>query len=140
VGKFNMTQEEVPILADKFYCDGRGPELIKVHWAYSGHTLRAIEFVNPNETDTKHLFFVGVQVAMFTPEEVINYENLNQLWQISRPAGILCLGKSAWLKSYNQRHLERCAHYQVMFYDDLLDVICESIEIREGSYLGGVVR
>jgi len=74
---------------------------------------------------------------MFTPEEVINYKTLHSAWAMYRGAGIICLGKSAWLNSFSPQHLEKCLHYQLMFYDDLLDVICEKIEAREGSYLAG---
>jgi hypothetical protein len=72
---------------------------------------------------------------MFTPEEVINYKALNPAWPTLRPAGILCLGKSAWLNSFSPQHLDDCSHYQVVFYDELLDVICENIEVRKGEYL-----
>ncbi|MFL7869866.1 MAG: hypothetical protein AB8I58_13625, partial [Anaerolineales bacterium] len=121
---------------DEFYCEGRGPELHKVHWAFSGHTLRAIDFMNPDESESRHLFFTGVQVVMITPEEVINYETVDQRWIDFRPAGILDLGKSLWLESFSPQHLEKCFHYQIMFYDELFDVICEGIEVREGSYSG----
>src|SRR5690349_17737568 len=109
-----MTQNKIaPILTDSFYGEGRGPELVKVHWAYSGHTLRAIDFLNPDDTQPKHLFFTGVQVFMLTPEEVINYPILDPAWQTYRGAGIICLGKSAWLNSFDPRHLEKCLHYQL---------------------------
>lgn len=123
------------ILTEKFYCEGRGPESLQYHWAYSGRILRAIDFINPDETKRRHLLFSGVQVFMVTGEEVINYTSVNPLWRTTRRAGILCLGKSAWLESFSPRHLEKCVHYQIMFYDELLDIICESIEVREGGYL-----
>jgi hypothetical protein len=124
-----------PVIIDNFYTDGRGPELIKVHWALSGATLKAIDFINPDKTELMHLFFTKVQVLMFTPEEVINYVMLNPAWKIYRSVGIICLGKSSWLNSFSPRHLEKCLHYQIMFYDELLDVICEKIEVRDGGYL-----
>ena len=122
-----------PYLIDKFTNDGRGPVLEKVHWAYNGATLRAIDFQNLDDK-LQYLFFVGVQVFMFTPEEVINYITISPLWRENRKAGIICLGKSEWLKSFSPRHLDKCNHYQIMFYDELLDVICEGIEVRDGSY------
>jgi hypothetical protein len=75
-----------------------------------------------------------MQVFMFTPEEVINYQTLSPIWQQNRKVGIVCLGKSSWLKSFSPRHLDSCAHYQLMFYDDLVDVICEGLKIKEGGY------
>ena len=122
-----------PYLVEEFTMDGRGPVLEKVHWAYNGATLRAIDFQNLDD-EIQHLFFTGVQVFMFTPEEVINYPTINQLWSENRKAGIICLGKSEWLQSFSPRHLDKCNHYQIMFYDELLDVICENVEVRNGSY------
>jgi hypothetical protein len=72
---------------------------------------------------------------MFTPEEVINYTFINRNWANFRTAGILDLGKSSWMNSFSPQHLGKCARYQIMFYDELLDVICENIEVREGIYL-----
>lgn len=129
-----MQEEGKPVLIEKFYCEGRGPELTRIHWAYSGRILRAIDYINPDEAEPKHLFFIGVQVFMITPEEVIDYRNLSNSWHTFRPAGILCFGKSLWLKTFSPQHLEKCSHYQIMFYDELLDIICENIEVREGVY------
>ena len=64
--------EAGPYLVDEFAKDGRGPVLEKVHWAYNGATLRAIDFLNMDD-ELQHLFFTGVQVFMITPEEVVNY-------------------------------------------------------------------
>lgn len=122
-----------PYLVDEFSTDGRGPVLEKVHWAYNGKTLQAIDFLNMDD-ELKHLFFTGVQVFMFTPEEVINYTIVSDLWSKNRKAGMICLGKSEWLNSFSSRHLDKCNHYQIMFYDELLDVLCEQVEVRDGSY------
>jgi hypothetical protein len=130
-----MQDDAKPFLAEKFYAEGRGPESLYVSWANSGRVLRAVDFQYPDESKIHHLFFTGVQVVMFTPEEVIDYRSLNPTWSIVRPAGILCLGKSAWLRSFSQQHLGNCSHFQIMFYDELLDVICENIEVRDGEYL-----
>jgi hypothetical protein len=135
-----MQKAVKPFLPEKFYCEGRGPESLSVSWANSGRVLRAVDFQNPDASEVQHLYFTGVQVFMFTPEEVINYETLDPAWSTFRPAGILCLGKSAWLKFFAQQHLQKCAHYQIMFYDELLDIICENLEVRGGSYLSSKRR
>lgn len=122
-----------PYLVDAFTKEGRGPVAEKVSWANNGATLRAIDFLNMDD-ELQHIFFTGVQVFMFTPEEVINYATLSPLWSENRKAGIICLGKSEWLNSFSSRHLDQCSHYQVMFYDQLLDVICEDLEVRSGSF------
>jgi len=129
-----MDQDAKPVLVESFHGEGRGPELLNVSWSKTGRILKAIDFQNPDESTPKHLLFSGVQVLMFTPEEVINFQTLNPGWRKSSPAAILCLGKSAWLKSFAPEHLEKCLHFQVLFYDELLDIICESIEAKEGHY------
>ena len=40
---------------------------------------------------------------------------------------------SEWLKSYNPRHLRKCKHYQIMFYDEIYDIICEDIIAGKGK-------
>ena len=99
-----------PVFLDDFYSDGRGPVLQRVHWALDGQLLRAIDFVNPDEDTVKHVRFEGMQVFMFTPEEVINYLTLSPVWEQDRKAGVICLGRSRWLESFSPRHLEDCAH------------------------------
>ena len=36
------------------------------------------------------------------------------------------LSSSEWLLGF-PKHLKRCSHYRIMFYDELPDVICEDI-------------
>jgi len=113
-----------PLFTDKFQCNGRGPELERVHWAYDGKVLRAIDFhiEDENGPNLRYVFFISMQVFMCTPEEVINYATMSELWSENRQAGIFCLGKSPWLKSFSQHHLSKCDHYQLLFYDQLFDV------------------
>ena len=123
-----------PVFVDDFYSDGRGPTLQEVHWGLHSSILHAIDFVNPEEDTLKHVRFEGMQVFKFTPEEVINYPALSPIWKQDRKAGIICLGKSPWLESFNPHHLKSCAHYQLLFYDELVDVICEGLRIGDGGY------
>ncbi len=71
---------------------------------------------------------------MITPEEVINYTQLSYIAE-HRPAAMFNLGKSNWLKSFSQLHLEKCNHYQLLFYDELLDVIAEGVEFGKGKFI-----
>lgn len=118
------------ILRESFFHAGRGPELIQVHYVGNGKVLKAIDYFNPDDEYTdenrKHLLFTKPQVFMFTPEEVYNYPS--NFWGGADKAAIVCFGKSAWLRSFSPQHLEKCQHYQVMFYDEFLDVICERID------------
>lgn len=127
-----------PILRGYFYHDGRGPELQKVHYVGKGAVLKAIDYFNPDYDGTpenlKHLLFLRPQVFMFTPEEVYNFgEGIN--WGEYNNAAIACLGKSKWLESFSPRYLEKCLHFQVMFYDEFLDVICEGIEAKSKGFI-----
>lgn len=126
-----------PINSDLFYHDGRGPELQRTHWSTLGAQLQAIEYFNPDdvydEASIKHVRFAGLQVVMITPEEVIDYGNLASDLEQSR-AAMLDLGKSVWLQSFSQRHLSSCRHFQLMFYDQLFDIICERVTCHLGRF------
>jgi hypothetical protein len=99
--------------------------------------LRALEYLNPDEADVRHLLFQGTQVSMFTPEEVYNYGRDEIDWgpAIDQAAAVN-LGKSEWLLTFAQQHLERCSHYRIMFYDEFLDVICENVGAASGPLFG----
>jgi hypothetical protein len=128
-----------PVLREFFYHDGRGPELQKVHYRQSGKVIAAIDYFNPDDVyspdNLKHLVFIRPQVFMFTPEEVYNGLSSPVFWAELKHAAMVATHESDWLLSFNQRHLGKCQHYQVMFYDEFLDVICEGIEAKSGGYL-----
>lgn len=126
-----------PILRESFYHEERGPELQKVHY-FGSNVLKAVDYFNPDDEFTpknlKHLYFLKAQVFMFTPHEVYNYgTEIN--WGDYNFAAILCLGKSKWLESFAPIHLEKCLHYQIMFYDGFLDIICECIEAKHNGFI-----
>jgi hypothetical protein len=125
-----------PIHVKEFYSDGRGPELGRLCWKYRNNVLEAAEYMPPDAAsaeDLRHVRFLRLQVVMITPEEVINYAKLTYIAQ-HRPAAMFDLGKSDWLKTFSQLHLEKCHHYQLLFYDEFLDVIAEGIEIGMGEF------
>jgi uncharacterized protein YfaP (DUF2135 family) len=66
-----------PVHIDTFYSDGRGPELIRIHWTLGGRQLVAVDYFNPDdpydEANLKHVAFLKAQVVMITPEEVASY-------------------------------------------------------------------
>jgi hypothetical protein len=127
------------VLKNEFFHDGRGPELRHAHYSATGSSLLAVEYVNPPlggrpYGEVRHLLFVKPQVFMFTPEEVENYEANPAPWGSTENGAAVCLGHSAWLHSFSQRHLAQCEHYRLMFYDEFLDIICEGIEAKQGGY------
>jgi hypothetical protein len=121
-----------------FFHDGRGPTLVQVHLSSKSSHLEAIDFKVPDSEDSpapvQHLKFVHAQTFMFTPEEVESYETTQVDWGATGMGAMVSLGKSAWLKSFSPRHLEKCEHYKVMFYDEFLDVICEQVLLEDGAY------
>ncbi len=73
---------------------------------------------------------------MFTPEEVVDYGSSRVTnFGPHSPAAAFDLSRSEWLLSFNPRHLTRCHHFQLLFYDELLDVLCEGLDFRSGAYL-----
>ena len=130
---------ENAINVNDFYSDGRGPVLRRVCWRPDGTVLRAIEYFNADDVfgdeSLRHVRFVGMQVVQITPEEVIDYSALGSRLANCRPAAMFDLGRSPWLKSFSQRHLAKCRHFQLMFYDELFDVICESVTCNTGPFL-----
>ena len=127
------------ILKDKFYSDGRGPELQKIYWGGRGTYIEAIDFYNPDDTydekHLKHLVFKGLQAFMLTPEdEYANIENIDYA-KIGKGA-IFNFGKSPWYKSFSNIHSKDCNHYRITFYDHTIDAVAEDIEIKDGGFKG----
>ena len=110
--------------ADRFRSNTRGPELERAVWTNRGTALAAIEYIDLDGT-LRHVRFHGSQVAMFTPEEVIG---------APERGGAFDLGRSEWLQTFNPYHLSRCRHFRLLFYDELLDIICESVEFADGAF------
>lgn len=126
------------IARSRFYHDGRGPELLQVHLSPHSANLVAIDYSPPdfdgNAVGVGHLRFLKAQVHMFTPEEVENYELSEPNWASTENGALVSLGRTAWLGSFAQRHLGHCENFRAMFYDQLLDVICEGVSAEEGPF------
>ena len=120
--------------AKEFFHDGRGPELLKVHLV-NAHLL-AVDFRNPDTDQVNHLRFVGAQVFMFTPDEVVAYPTAVD-WGTTGFGALVSLGRSDWLETFSPLHLTDCSHIQAMFYDQLLDVICKDVSVGHGAFAGG---
>ncbi len=116
-----------PILENEFYHDGRGPELQAVIWSMKGVILKGFEYYNPHDKydddNLRNISLLGVQVFSMTTDEV----HANILATGESRAAIFEVINSPWLKSYNQTHLNYCKHFQIMFYDEIYDVVCEKI-------------
>jgi hypothetical protein len=134
-----MALEAKPVGVEHFHHEGRGPELRQAHWGNRGGRLLAIDYFNPEAEYTpenlRHVRFINGQVVMITPEEVIAPGTQGDLLVRYRPAAAFECGRDAWLVSFSPRHLARCSHYQLMFYDELFDVICEGLDFLAGGFV-----
>ena len=94
-----------PILESDFYHDGRGPELQRVVWKLRGTVLVGFEYFNPDDK--------------YVPD------NLRHL---------VLEGVEAYSMASEevQSHLSECKHYQVMFYDEVFDLVCRGIKSGAG--------
>ncbi len=116
-----------PTLETIFYRDGRGPELQKVVWADSGVTLVGFEYYNPDDIyekeNIKHIRLIGVEAFSFAGEEV----HPDIYFIQNSDAAIFEVIDSDYKKSLSPRHLANCKHYQLIFYDEIFDIICSSV-------------
>src|SRR6185369_13177719 len=83
----NVSQMK-PLFTDLFYHDGRGPELVRIHWKARGEILKAIDFMPPDASSSEdicHLLFDKLQVVQIIPEEVIDYRDFNDALIAHRP-------------------------------------------------------
>ncbi|MFL1483644.1 hypothetical protein [Marinobacter sp. LN3S78] len=117
-----------PILESDFYHDGRGPELQRVVWKLRGAVLVGFEYFNPDDKyvpdNLKHLVLEGVEAYSMASEEVHG----SILVTGDSRVAIFEVMDSKWLASLNQAHLSDCTHYQVMFYDEVFDLVCRGIK------------
>lgn len=132
----NATDPAEPIHDEEFWREGRGPELRRVLWNASGTSVRAIEYFNPDwsdaDSDLRHVRFVAPQVVQITPEEIIGPAQTGTRYLDHRRAAMFDLGRSGWLESFAQTHLENCRHLQMLFNDELIDIICEGAAFGVG--------
>ncbi|MEN8133184.1 MAG: hypothetical protein ABFS45_23995 [Pseudomonadota bacterium] len=130
-----LKMEISTLLESKFHYDGRGPELQRVVWAYDGKILQGFEYYNPEdayeEESIKCLELVGVEAYSMAVEEVHNHT----LATGESKASIFKIESSPWMKQYDPECIEGCSHYQIIFYDEVYDVICKEIKAGYGRLL-----
>ena len=125
------------IHSSQFYHEGRGSTLVAVHLAGRSARLKAIDFLLPDvesATEVHHLRFIKAQTFMFTREEVEDYAVSEVDWSKTGRGSLVSVGRSRWMSQFSQQHLGRCEHYRMMFYDELLDVLCEDVLVEGGAY------
>ena len=119
-----------PIHTELFNCYEGSPELQRVWWTDRGRTLGGIDYGGDGEM---HVDFTGVQVVMITPDEVVGENQFADVEGRFPGAAMFNCGRSDWLQSFDGSHLARCSHFRLVFEDEVVDVICESVECGHGS-------
>lgn len=123
------------LLESMFHHDGRGPELQRVVWAYDGKILQGFEYYNPEdayeEENIKYLELDGVEAYSMAVVEARSHT----LATAESRAAIFKIESSPWMKQYDPDCIEGCSHYQVIFYDEVYDVICKAIKSGNGRLL-----
>jgi hypothetical protein len=122
----------IPLFENDFYHDGRGPELQRVILDDRGVFIRGFEYFNPTdkyiEENIKHIIIDQIEAFSVAGEEVHG----NILYVKETKAAIFKIEESVWLKQFNPYHLADCNHYQIMFYDEIYDIICRNISLGKG--------
>lgn len=77
-------------------------------------------------TDAGWVVFLRRQVVLVVPDEVHSY------WHVQADAGgfhtlVWHVQQSAWLASFDPRHLTRCMHFVLDLRDHVVEVICEEL-------------
>ena len=115
------------ILEEHFYHDGRGPELQVVVWSRSGIVLTGFDYFNPRdshiERNIKNIRLIDVEALAVSSDEVHG----NIVANAESTAAIHEINESEWKITFQPMHLSECKHFQIMFYDEIYDVICKAI-------------
>ncbi len=123
-----------PILEKEFHHDGRGPELQKVILGRNGIVLKGFEYFNPDDSyDEKHIKNISlekVEAFSMASDEVHGSIVANGETQ----AAIHKIVDSEWKKQFSPIHTDDCEHYQIMFYDEIYDVLCKAVIVGKGRY------
>jgi len=130
-----------PISTPQFGYDGRGPSLAR--WIHDrecvltgtdkgratlpGHIIGA-------EHSEGWVVFQGLQVLQTVPEEVHSYWFFELLPSDAKHTGVYEVSDSAWKASFDQRHLADQRHFILVFYDDLVEVLCGSLVFGSGTF------
>ena len=130
--------EITALLESKFHHDGRGPELRRVVWAYDGKILQGFEYHNPEdvyaEGSIKHLELDGVESYSMAVVEV----RCQTMATGESKAAIYKIEGSPWMKQYDPECIKGCSHNQVIFYDEVYDVICKAVKAGYGLLINDV--
>lgn len=118
------------IITSRSFLIGSGPQLEKVRWDDSGKNLIGFEYTIPDDYIRRFITLEKVMVFCNSSKEVHG----NILFSNSTKAGIIKIVNSEWKKSFNQSRLADSNHFQIIFNDDIYDLICMNLSIKESNY------
>jgi hypothetical protein len=111
---------------------------LRLIWDTRGTTLLAADYDCPDDhqggNGIHHIRFRDAQVVQITPDEVAGQQQRFRESALSPPPASYALGQDGWFRSFNSFHLEGMQHFQLIFYDDVLDVICSGLDCVAGPY------
>lgn len=130
-----------PISTPHFGYDGRGPSLMR--WIHDRErvlpgTDKGRKKLPGHITGAEHtegwVVFQGLQVLQTVPEEVHSDWFFELLPSGTKHTGVYEVIGSAWKASFNQQHLADQRHFILVFYDDLVEVLCSSLVFGSGTF------
>lgn len=137
----------IPLQNEHFGFDGRGPEIQRFlhdRDAVKGGTFTdrrplpgniiGMEFSWFEHDTSAWVIFSRSQVVQIVPEEVCSYWFMPDSPEETRGVGIYVIEDSQWLSSFSQRHLGKCRHFILMFYDDIVEVLAEDLIFGRGPF------
>lgn len=108
-----------------FLYNGRGPVLTRWIHDKSGFIIGA-------EHEFGWIVFKRLQVIQIVPHEVHSFWYLTEGDTFDN--GILEVEDSSWIKNFSPTHLTKCKHFILEFYDEIVEVICESLISGVGDF------
>ena len=131
----------IPVTTTYFGYDGRGPTLRR--WIHDrdlvlpgsdGGRGQLPGRIKGAEYDSSWVVFRGMQVTQIVPEEVHSYWFFGLLPENSKRTGAYEVIDSAWKASFHPRHLASQRHFVLVFYDDLVEVLCRELVFGSGAF------
>jgi hypothetical protein len=151
-----------PLATEHFAFDGRGPYLARwlyrsdllfdgTFWPEAPDGIHGVEYrippkvaagslpsttvlvVDPLQCLRAWVVFDGLQVFQVVPEEVHTYWH-DEADEPGRLSGVWEIADSAWLASFDPRHLGAHKHFVLVFYDDVVEVIARDLIFGHGAF------
>jgi hypothetical protein len=133
----------IPFPTEHFGYDGRGPSLDR--FLHDRERIAPGTFTDRarppgNITGAEYdagfawVIFDGLQVIQVVPEEVHSYWFFGEAFLRVPLSGVFEVLESEWMESFKPRHLSGHRHFILVFYDQLVEVICQRLVFGRGRF------